>query len=299
MDTRSRGKDGEPFAVLPGLHHSTEAPMRFISTLAVVAATTLGTVAAGIGIANAGPNAPTPPPNPSANQVVAEQTALAATIEPNPMAVYVPLKNCRVVATATAGGKIPNGATRDFQVTGTTGFTTQGGTSGGCGIPAYATAVSARVTSTASDANGAFIAYPTGTPVGQGTLYYAKGVNVTTGSNLQIGTAGKVTVKNVQGPSHLAIDVNGYFSPQIQGHVELDGTLTSGTPLVVSALRSTTGVYQVTTARNVSTCAAHADPDGSGGYISSAVPSGSTVTVYTYALNGTPTNIRFTLSVTC
>ncbi|CAN7452681.1 hypothetical protein LJR027_002826 [Terrabacter sp. LjRoot27] len=108
-----------------------------------------------------------------------------------------------------------------------------------------------------------------------------------------------LTIKNTLGPAHLAIDVNGYYTPQIQGHVELDGTLTSGTPLLTNSARIATGTYQVTTARNVSTCAAHADPDGSGGYIASAVPSGNTVTIYTYAVSGTPTNIRFTLSITC
>ncbi|WP_076259221.1 hypothetical protein [Intrasporangium flavum] len=271
--------------------------MRFTSKLAVATAFMLGAAAGGYGIANAA-SSPAPSPGP-ANGPVAARSALATVVQPNPMAVYVPLKNCRAVATATAGGKIPNGATRDFQMTGTTGFTTQGGTSGGCGVPSYATAVSARVTSTAADANGAFIAYPTGTPVGQGTLYYAKGVNVTTGANLQIGTGGKVTVKNVLGPAHLAIDVNGYFAPQIQAHIELDGTLTSATPLVTSSSRPGTGVFVANVARDVSACAAHADPDGSGGYISSAVPSGSTVTIYTYNLAGTPTNIRFTLSVTC
>jgi hypothetical protein len=276
--------------------------MRTTAKLAVAAALTLATASGGYGVANAvtgSTPSPSPSPADTAATGVTARSAFATTTQPNPMAVYVPLKNCRAVATATAGGKIPNGATRDFQITGTTGFPAQGGTSGGCGIPSYATAVSARITSTAADANGAFIAYPTGTPVGQGSLYYAKGVNVTTGANLQIGTGGKVTVKNVLGPAHLAIDVNGYFTPQIQAHVELDGSLTSGTPLVTGSSRTATGVYVASVARDVSACSAHADPDGSGGFISSAVPSGSTVVVYTYNLAGSPTNIRFTLSVTC
>ncbi|CAN7452500.1 hypothetical protein LJR027_002824 [Terrabacter sp. LjRoot27] len=173
--------------------------MRAISKLAIVAAVGLGTVAGGLGIANADPTAvtstaPTPPPIPAADEPVAAQSALATAIEPNPMSVFVPLKNCRVAATATAGGKIPNGATRNFQVTGTTGFPAQGGTSGGCGVPSYATAVSARLSSAFADANGVFVMYPTGAPVGQGSLYYAKGVNVTTAGTAQIGTGGKVRV---------------------------------------------------------------------------------------------------------
>ncbi|GAA5034033.1 hypothetical protein GCM10023258_34410 [Terrabacter aeriphilus] len=279
--------------------------MRRTTRLTTATLLALGTATAGVGLALASPSAsaatPTPPPAPAANRAApAPSPALApAAVIADPMSVYVPLMNCRLVATATAGGKIPNGSTRTFQVTGTTGFPTQGGTSGGCGVPSYATAVSARVSSTAADANGVFIAYPTGTPVGQGTLYYGKGVNVTTGANLQVGTGGRITVKNVLGPAHLAIDVNGYFTPQIQGHVELDGTLTSGTPLVLSSTRLATGVFQLTTARDVSRCAAHAAPDGSGAFVANAVPAGRAVNVYTYALNDTPTNIRFTVSVTC
>ncbi|MER7073884.1 hypothetical protein [Terrabacter sp. NPDC000476] len=277
--------------------------MRRTTRLTTATLLALGTATAGVGLALASPTAsaatPTPPPVPPANRLAPAPAPAPAVVISDPMSVYVPLMNCRIVATATAGGKIPNGSTRTFRVTGTTGFPTQGGTSGGCGVPSYATAVSARVSSTAADANGVFIAYPTGTPVGQGTLYYGKGVNVTTGANLQVGTGGQITVKNVLGPAHLAIDVNGYFTPQIQAHVELDGTLTSGTPLVLSSTRPATGVFLVSTARDVSRCAAHAAPDGSGGYVANAVVSGSSITIYTYALNGTPTNIRFTVSATC
>jgi hypothetical protein len=275
--------------------------MRLSKKFTVATLIALGAAGGGFGVASA--VSPTPPPSPNAGAATAAMPrgplSASAVIAPsNPMSLYVPLKNCRAVATATAGGKIPNGATRDFQMTGTTGFTTQGGTSGGCGIPAYATAVSARVTSTASDANGAFIAYPTGTPVGQGTLYYAKGVNVTTGSNLQIGTAGKITVKNVQGPSHLAIDVNGYYSPQIHAVLSYNGGVYTGSPLVLSSTRLSTGSYRVQIDRDLNGCTPTASINGSA-YFASAYVSGGYVYAGTYAPNGTPTDLYWTLDVSC
>jgi|RhiMetdeSRZDD1v2_1073273.scaffolds.fasta_scaffold92530_2 hypothetical protein len=48
--------------------------------------------------------------------------------------VYTPLTPCRIIDTRVAGGAIAAGATRSFLVTGT-GFTSQGGVAGTCGIP--------------------------------------------------------------------------------------------------------------------------------------------------------------------
>jgi len=47
---------------------------------------------------------------------------------------YVPVAPCRIIDTRVAGGQIGAGATRDFWVTGT-GFTSQGGVAGSCGVP--------------------------------------------------------------------------------------------------------------------------------------------------------------------
>src|SRR5437667_8121983 len=56
--------------------------------------------------------------------------------------VYTPVTPCRIIDTRAtgAGGPIVPGVQRDFLVSGTTGFDTQGGTAGGCGIPDGATA---------------------------------------------------------------------------------------------------------------------------------------------------------------
>lgn len=223
-----------------------------LGALAVVGAGTIG-----YGVAYA--TSPAKPNGPAAagaavpaGGVAPHAVAASAT----PESVYVPLKDCRIVNTSVAGGKIPNGGTRSFYVVGTAGFPAQGGQSGGCGVPASATAISARVSSVSATRNGSFAVYPTGTPDGYGTLYYAKGVNVTTGATLQLGPGtGKVlTARNTLGPAHLVINVNGYYAPQMAAFVQGDGTLTYTTGRVLSTVHNSTGNYQVNFDRDVSTC---------------------------------------------
>src|ERR1700748_2846374 len=48
---------------------------------------------------------------------------------------FVPINPCRVADTRLATGALGNNASKNFLVRGTAGFTTQGGTSGGCCIP--------------------------------------------------------------------------------------------------------------------------------------------------------------------
>ena len=57
--------------------------------------------------------------------------------------IYTPVAPCRIIDTREpgAGGPILGNTTRDFMVTGTTGFESQGGHAGGCGIPEDATSV--------------------------------------------------------------------------------------------------------------------------------------------------------------
>jgi hypothetical protein len=74
-------------------------------------------------------------------------------------ATFVALQPCRFVDTRLAGGKLTAGHSRAFYVRGTTGFTTHGGTSGGCGVPAAASSVTISITSTQSSGIGKLTAY--------------------------------------------------------------------------------------------------------------------------------------------
>lgn len=285
--------------------------MKLFQRVALIATASLIAGATGYGVSYAagGGRASTVP---NASPVAAGLHDLAGPgASPRPPAVpestYVAVKNCRLVNTSLAGGRIAAGHNRAFYVVGTAGFTGQGGTSGGCGIPASATAISARVTAVSATANGAFVAYPTGTPVGQGTLYYAKGVNVTTGANIQLGSgSGQVlTVANVAGNGQLIIDVNGYFQEQMQGMIASDGSIYSGSNRIVSATVINPGVYRVTFDTDVSYCTPHVTTySGKGVYGSAYGFAGNSIYVYTWYISGT-THLEvanpyyFYITVTC
>ncbi|HKH45148.1 MAG TPA: hypothetical protein VKM72_10835 [Thermoanaerobaculia bacterium] len=49
--------------------------------------------------------------------------------------LFVPVPPCRVIDTRIAGGMLSPGVVRDFEIAGTANFESQGGKSGGCGIP--------------------------------------------------------------------------------------------------------------------------------------------------------------------
>jgi len=70
--------------------------------------------------------------------------------------IYTPIAPCRIIDTREpgAGGPIPGNGTRDFVVVGTTGFESQGGHSGGCGIPEDATSVMINFIAVASATSG-------------------------------------------------------------------------------------------------------------------------------------------------
>jgi hypothetical protein len=215
--------------------------------IAVLAALAAGAIS--YGVAGASPSSPNTPNSP---QAARSRQAPAAVVMPAIReSVFTPVTNCRL-----AKFNVVNGTTRNLYVSGTANFPGQGGTTGGCKIPASATAISARISSTGAAGNGAVIAYPTGTPVGQGTLYYGKGVNVTTGATLQLGpgTAQRLTVKNVLGPAALAVDVNGYYAPQMGAYILGDGTLTFSSGRVLSSSHVSTGNYEVNFDRDVSKC---------------------------------------------
>ena len=226
-----------------------------------------------------------------------------ATIIDNLENTYVPVTPCRIVDGREALGVIPAGGNRSYEVRGTTGFVPQGGKSGGCGIPTYATAVTFTVT-IVSPAGGGFLrAWPQGKSEPNATLMnIIGGQSQTTTAPLTLGASSEakdIRFKSYATNAMLVIDVQGFYAPQIQAHVELNGALTSSTSRVLSSSRTGVGTFQVVVDRNVSTCAASASPDGSGAYQVSAVPSGNTVNLYAYNSSGALTDIRFTLDVTC
>ena len=266
-----------------------------VAAASVLAFVAFGTLAGSIASSQEAPGADAPAPAPDTKAV--DLTNLENT--------YVPVTPCRIVDGREALGVIPAGGNRSYEVRGTTGFVPQGGKSGGCGIPTYATAVTFTVTVVNPAGSGFLRAWPQGLSEPNATLMnYVGGVSQTTSAPITLGAASEakdIRFKAYGNDAMLVIDVQGFYAPQIRGQILLDGSLSSSTSRILSSSRPATGQYSVTIDRNVSTCSANATPDGSGNFLASAVTTaGNVVTVYTYdADTGTATNIRFTLSVTC
>jgi len=217
---------------------------------------------------------------------------------------YVPVTPCRIVDGRQALGVIPAGGNRSYEVRGTTGFVPQGGKSGGCGIPTYATAVTFSVTVVDPEGSGFLRGWPQGQGEPNATLMnFTGGVSQTTTAPLTLGAtteAKDIRFKSYGNDAMLVIDVQGFYAPQIQGHVNLNGTLGETTSRVLSVSRPATGSYTAVMDRDVDDCSATASPDGSGNYLISAVPNGNEVDFYAYDADaGTLVNIFFSFHVTC
>jgi len=236
-------------------------------------------------------------------QAVLQPTHLEAT--------YTAIAPCRIVATVHGGGKIAGGGTRTFFVGGTFGFTGQGGTSGGCGIPIGATAISATVTATDTSSHGYMRVWPAGLPEpGTVTLSYPQtAFSTSAGATISLATktARSITVRNNGGSANLIIDVAGYYNQPLEALIDSGGAIVSGTSRIVSTTHPSVGAYTVTFDTNVRNCAVTASPYNVFHYATTGLSDSSTpnkVSVYLWQLDGTThaetlADYEFFISVSC
>jgi len=227
---------------------------------------------------------------------------------------FIRISPCRIADTRAAGGNFAANEARNFQVKGTTGFSGQGGTSGGCNIPDGAAAV--EFTFTAVDQTGTgwmrmqpwaniMLVDPKAT-----LLDYSTALNATNSVIVPVcvgnSCASDLNVKNYGASSGLLIDVTGYFAPELFAVVNTDGTLSRGSG-VTSASKISTGSYQVIFDRDITQCAftATRGQPGTGtvgfGFIDVALRAGTTngVFVKTADSAATQTDVSFHLRVDC
>lgn len=257
----------------------------------------------GIAQASGGPSGPKPGTH-NAVVVPASVRRLAATSTDLNETVFTPITPCRIVDTRAAGGRI-GAAGRSFYVAGTANFPAQGGTSGGCGIPASATAVSADLVALGGTAPGYMRAYPADAAAPPASvLNYQKASSIANAVPLSIlpGTAEAVTV-TASTSAYLVIDITGYYQQPIAAYIEGSGDIYSGTRRVLSVAHTAgSGHYVMTVDRNADSCAASAVTSGPGEY-ASTYTDGSRVDVKTWSLGtnaqAVTTDYNFNLSVTC
>jgi hypothetical protein len=213
---------------------------------------------------------------------------------------FVSLAPCRAADTRGGGGSIATGAERAFQITGTTGFTSQGGSvAGGCNVPSSATAVVLNVTAIAGNGAGFITVYPTGeNRPSASSLNLTPNQVIPNAVTAKLGSGGKVTGYNGSGGAvNLVVDVAGYYTQAMFAVVADDGSLYVGHH--TSAASSTsTGSYTVTFDREMDGCAVNVTPEDPSVH-ASAFPSGTTVFVQTRNTSGTLENHWFDLTVTC
>lgn len=138
--------------------------------------------------------------------------------------VFVPLAPCRIIDTRLAGGALAAGVPRDFQVAGTTEFGAQGGTQGGCGVPAgsaepNAPAVVVNFIAVGPSGPGNLVAWAYGEPKPNASVInYSNvpGLNIANGVVVPIAGTNLVPADlriqaDVSG-THVVADVTGYFT---------------------------------------------------------------------------------------
>ncbi|SDO47479.1 hypothetical protein SAMN04515671_1054 [Nakamurella panacisegetis] len=260
-----------------------------IGTVAVA-----GAIALAVGLSSASAGSPTPPaapPTASGGHTPAFQ-ADPHTVRPaKSETLFYPVTPCRIIDTRSGGGFLNDNVPRSFYVTGTLGFLPQGGTGGGCGIPAGATGITTNVTATNATMNGYLTGYPTGaTP--PHTNFISTHPNLTLTANptfaLAAGNNKPLTITNHLGKTQLIVDVTGYYIPQIEGLVTETSTPYNSTSRILSSVRNSTGSFTVTVDSDVTYCTPIVTPYfGTGIYGSAYAFNTNKVQVYLWTLSNT------------
>jgi len=126
---------------------------------------------------------------------------------------FVPIEPCRIIDTRNVGGTFGNGTTRHYRAWGTGLDTLQGGAFD-CGIPNTASAVEISFTAIGPSSAGFLRAWPYNLSEPHATLLNFNPVlNVSNSSALAIcsNCASDISIKIYYGPTHLAVEVLGYY----------------------------------------------------------------------------------------
>jgi hypothetical protein len=224
---------------------------------------------------------------------------------PVAQAEYVAISPCRIAdSRSSSAGVYARNATRPLQITGTTGFATQGGAVTGCGIPTTATAAVLSFTIADSTGQGRLTVFPSGaTRPNTTALTYYKNTKISGEVTSKIGADGTIRVTNVSlATANVVADAVGYYATPIAATVSATGTLLSHTAQVDSVVKTDTGQYQILmkAGTNILQCAAVGTPQNSE-YTLAAYTDQFTdrAEVYIKKADGTYVDSAFSLSVTC
>lgn len=201
----------------------------------------------------------------TALEATAAESSLSAGYLGNDATTFVPVAPCRIADTRLAtAGKIAANTIRNFRVTGSAGFSGQGGVASGCGIPENAVAIAAGLKAVAPGASGYMRAWAYNTPQPPSTaLTFTKAVDIGDAAVVPIGAPGQtyqLTTKPYKGSIHLLIDVTGYYVLNDHGMITADGGLSSGGATLWSIEKPETGTYALAVDHDINWCSYTATP---------------------------------------
>ncbi|BDV29432.1 hypothetical protein [Microbacterium terricola] len=241
-----------------------------------------------------------PPPNRDALAEPDDVTPMAITTSPE--LLYVPITQCRI-ADSRPGSPFGDEQTRTYYVGGTFGFSPQGGTSGGCGVPTGAVSAVVNILAYHPSGAGRIKAWAPATPEPSGAvLWYPKS---TTGGTVQqanvklrSGAGTDLALSNTGGPTEVLIDVVGYYVPQLQAYISSSGTVIDQSGRLVSATKTGTGTYTLVWDRDISTCSGVASSDLTG-HTMSVYTSGTSSYIYSVNNAGGAEDYWFNVAIHC
>lgn len=132
--------------------------------------------------------------------------------------LYYPLDPCRLVDTRSATGEytgpVGTAVTANYHAKDSAEIGNQGGLSGGCSVPATATALVINITSTQQAGNGHLRAYPYGGSLPNASIVNFSGATIANATILPIceGTCSYDFSIYASQSSHVIVDVMGYFA---------------------------------------------------------------------------------------
>jgi hypothetical protein len=216
---------------------------------------------------------------------------------------FLPIQHCRIVDTRKAGGPLSAGSTRDYYASASAAEVgAQGGNPAGCPIPAYASAISARLTAVGPTGAGYARMWPYGANEPTAWALNFANDNIGDTGTFAINTAGvkDFQVKVAGHSTHIVIDVQGYFAPPMSAYVSSSGVLQTRQSRAVSAHRLGTGSYEVEFDRDISTCIYVGTVYTAGQiFVQRSLTKANFVNVGTASPNGSQADTAFQVVITC
>ncbi|PZQ17783.1 MAG: hypothetical protein DI565_03320 [Ancylobacter novellus] len=205
----------------------------------------------------------------------------------NQSLIYNPVVWCRAFDTTGSRKKLTT-SWRTFFIAGTTGFETQGGAEGGCGVPSSAASVVIALTRPSGDIPMALRARAYDLSSSFWQTFNVAPLN-TSSMTLPI-KFDRIEFRTNTGSTDIYGDIVGYFAPQLAAQINADGSIYSGTARVTGAAKIETGRYRVTFDRKVVGCAVTVNVPGGYSYGSGFVSGDNTVdtSVWSTTSKGAP-----------